>query len=125
MSLFFLNMKMACLIPIDSRSNHVCGVRGLPADPEDPAEDGLHRGSPEGGGPRAPRGAGGGKEARKWRALDSDFQCQVSLKRSEVISHSVGKETLHVNVSFRTKLFRRRKKSVLNMTYMRQIHNYQ
>ena len=80
---------MAYLIPIDSRSNHVCGVRGLPADPEDPAEDGLHRGSTEGGGPRDPRGAGGGEEAGKWRILDSDFQCQVSLKRSEVISHSV------------------------------------
>ena len=116
---------VAYSIPIDSRTNHVCGVRGLPADPEDPAEDGLHRGSTEGGGPRAPRGAGGGKEARKWRTLDSDFQCQVSLKRSEVISHSVGKETLHVNVSFRAKLFRRKKQSILNMTYMRQIHNYQ
>ena len=52
-----------------SRTDHVFGVRNLPARPKDPAEDGLRRGAPEGGG-RGPGGASGGK----WRTLDKTLK---------------------------------------------------
>ena len=97
------------MFTIDSRSNNVCGVRGLPAHPEDSAEDGLQRGTSEGGGGAPTGGAASGKEAGKCRTIDYGSQSQALPKQSRgFFFHSAGKEILPVNIlcqTFQTKKF--------------------
>ena len=75
------------------RSNHVCGLRDLPFDPEDSPEDGLQWGSTKGGGRRG----GGGKEDGKWRKLSFADQSKPDLSKLK-------RNSFHVNVFLSAKL---------------------